>query len=169
MKKNILFSFGIFLALFSQAQINSPNVVASGGDFFVAGTFTNSYTIGEMAMVETYSTGGFLLTQGFQQPADVATVIIPSDHFLGFSAFPNPSNGLISFEYGLASSGHVSVVVFDALGQLVYKTSEEKLAGPQRDQLNLSTFANGLYTVKYSIQTSDGNSDFFVSRITLTK
>ncbi len=169
MKTPLLFSFGIFLAFHSHAQVNSPNVVASGGNYFVAGTFTNSFTIGEMAMVETFSPSGFMLTQGFQQPADVSTAVVASEHFQGFSAYPNPSGGSISFEYNLTVSGHVNIDIFDALGQVVYKKSEEKLSGAQRDQLNLSAFANGLYTVRYTIETTDGNSDFFVSRITLAQ
>jgi hypothetical protein len=169
MKNTILLSLGIFIVFFSQAQTNSPNVVASGGDYFVAGTFTNSYTIGEMAMVETFTTSGFLLTQGFQQPYEFPLAVTAAEPFQGFSAFPNPSNGQVSFQYNLASNGKVSVNVFDAIGQIVYSSSEEKLSGPQTDYLDLSAFANGLYTVRYTIQSSTGNSDFFVSRITLTK
>ena len=169
MKLFSLLVAGTFISVVSGAQINSPNVVASGGSFFTAGTFTNSFTIGEMTMVETFSTGSFMLTQGFQQPDDFASVVISQEYLHEFAAYPNPSNGSVSFEYTLSHAGKVYVTVSDAIGQIVYNSSEEKLAGAQRDQLNLSAFANGLYTVRYVVETPEGTMDSFVSRVTLAK
>ncbi len=168
--KNILsLSFLLCISTLSFSQTNSPNVVASGGDYFVGGTFTNSYTIGEMAMVETFTSGTFMLTQGFQQPYAFPLGVAATETSHEFSAFPNPTSGQVAFQYNLTSDSKISVAVFDALGQIVLNSSEEKTAGPQVDNLNLTKFSNGLYTVRYSIETQNGNSTFFVNRITLNK
>ncbi|MCX6310161.1 MAG: T9SS type A sorting domain-containing protein [Bacteroidetes bacterium] len=169
MKKSLLFSLGISLAIISQAQINSPNVIAVGGNYFVAGSFTNSFTIGEMAMVSTASTASFILTQGFQQPADAATGIVESNHLLEFSEYPNPSNGSINLDYSMITAGKVRTEVYNALGQIVFNNLEEKSVGVQHDHLDLSTFANGFYSIRCTILMNDGNYNSFISPITLTK
>jgi hypothetical protein len=169
MKKTLLFSIGILLAFCSKAQTNSPTVIASGGDYFVAGSFTNSFTIGEMAMVSTATTGSFILTQGFQQPAASATGIVENNHFLEFSEYPNPSNGSINLDYSMISSGKVRTEVYNALGQIVFNSIEEKSVGVQHDHVDLSTFANGFYSIRCTVLMNDGNYNSFVSPITLTK
>jgi len=50
------------------AQMLTPKVVASGGDFASNGGYSISSTVGE-PVVQTFSSSGFYLTQGFQQPS----------------------------------------------------------------------------------------------------
>lgn len=54
---------------FSQANTNW--VIGSAGDHKSAGNLMISFTVGE-AVVNTFSQGGFMLTQGFHQPAEAA-------------------------------------------------------------------------------------------------
>ena len=68
MKAKFLPFILIFLALKLSAQLNTPNVIASAGGYFSNSNFSNSYTIGEMCVVETAFINGDMLTQGFQQP-----------------------------------------------------------------------------------------------------
>jgi hypothetical protein len=68
MKANFLPLIFIFLTLKVSAQLNTPNVIASAGGYFSNLNFSNSYTIGEMCVVETAFINGDMLTQGFQQP-----------------------------------------------------------------------------------------------------
>ena len=62
-----LFSFAIICS--TQAQSLSPVVIAASGGYSTAGGFSLSWTLGETA-TETFSNGGYILIQGFQQPVE---------------------------------------------------------------------------------------------------
>lgn len=65
MRKNLLFIciLGVFAI---QAQSLSPTVIATSGGYFSGTTVCLSWTLGEIA-TETFSSGIYILTQGFQQ------------------------------------------------------------------------------------------------------
>jgi hypothetical protein len=155
------------LVIFSQTS--APDVIASGGDFFDTGTFSNSFTIGEMAEVETYSTTGFILTQGFQQPADFASGIAdPQNAAPLFGVYPNPSNGIFFVEYALEDPAEVVVEIFDGLGQRVSTITSSHDPGTQQQQIDLTSFSSGIYSVRLTIQ-SQGNSESKTVRINLIR
>ncbi|MFU8844174.1 MAG: hypothetical protein ACNA7V_10250 [Bacteroidales bacterium] len=58
--------FSVF-PLYVSAQSVSPEVIATAGDYFENSSGSLSWTLGEV-MTETFSSGGNILTQGFQQP-----------------------------------------------------------------------------------------------------
>ncbi len=67
-----------------------------------------------------------------------------------FSVFPNPSNGLVSFEYGLVTFGYVSVSVMDMSGREVVKVINNQFytPGEHRVQIDLQEerkIAPGVY------------------------
>ncbi len=70
MKKPQLLLIALCFPFFVNAQSVSPQVVASGGDYFEGSSVSLSWTLGEIA-TETLSNGNIILTQGFQQPIPV--------------------------------------------------------------------------------------------------
>lgn len=151
MKKKLVWSIpALVLSSMAVAQSNSPQVIASGGDFFSSANLQNSYTIGELALVETYTATGFVLTQGFQQPLDSATGIYDNVTVAnGLTIFPNPSNGNFSLQYQLDKSATVKIEVYDALGKLAYSEVRQNLFGAFRRDLDLSAFSNGVYYLRF--------------------
>jgi Secretion system C-terminal sorting domain len=168
MKK--LFIIPLTLLSFSAlAQTSMPEVVASSGAFFIGSGFTNSYTVGELALVETYSTGTFMLTQGFQQPADNLIGIAPVATVSGnMNVFPNPGNGLFYLDYNLDENAVVIIEVVDMLGQLVYTDQTNRSNGAQRQAVDLSTQADGVYFVTCTIKTANQITKT-TSKITLAR
>ncbi len=71
MKKLSIISILWMICFSSFAQILSPQVIAASGSYNAGASGSLSWTLGE-TMVETYSGGGYMLTQGFQQPISVA-------------------------------------------------------------------------------------------------
>ena len=67
MKKLILSITLLSIATLGFSQQISRSVVASSGNYSTNSGLTISSTVGE-AMVTTLTSGGFTLTQGFQQP-----------------------------------------------------------------------------------------------------
>jgi hypothetical protein len=70
MKKFSIIIIGGLLSFAVAAQSLSPEVIASSGDYYENANASLSWTLGEIA-TETYSAGGSILTQGFQQPIGV--------------------------------------------------------------------------------------------------
>lgn len=168
MKKTVLL-LGLlcpFAAL--KAQSNSPTVVASGGYFYDAGSFSNSFTIGEMALIETYSTAGFMLTQGFQQPNENPSGIDPVNNPALFGIFPNPGNGQLYIEYNLDAAAEVSIEVYDMLGHLILSEESNRSNGHQLQTIDLTSQSNGIYFVRCSAKTAN-KTTVNTSKITITK
>jgi hypothetical protein len=75
------------------------------------------------------------------------------------SVFPNPSNGVINVE--LNTNAEATVTVVDVLGQVVYSSNENFVAG-ERKMINLSNKAKGMY-----ILTVEGEGVNTVERISI--
>jgi hypothetical protein len=77
MKKIILWVC-VLAAAELQAQSLSQSVIASAGDYSSSSSASLSWTLGEIC-TETFSNGGYVLTQGFQQPVEGVVISINLD------------------------------------------------------------------------------------------
>jgi hypothetical protein len=168
MKKIIFSSALLFCCIFAKAQTNSPDVLSSAGGFATGNGFTNSFTIGQGSLPETFTAGTFILTQGFQQPADLSTGFAPTSDPFSFGTFPNPTSGQFFLEYDLESSSEISVAVFDVLGQPVFSEISSQATGHQIQSVDISNQANGIYFVRCTIKSDSGISTH-TAKITLTR
>lgn len=159
MQKIFFASAALFTCIFSNAQSSSPDVLASGGGFTTGPGFSNSYTVGQGSLPETYIQGGFILTQGFQQPVDPGTGMAPvNNNTSSIGAFPNPGNGQFFLQYMLEENAVVTVEAFDVLGQRIYSETTSRTSGKQMHEVNLPAQANGVYFVNCTIKTSSGTT-----------
>lgn len=115
------------------AQIHSPSVIASGGDYFETGSSSFSITIGE-PVIETVTSGTVILTQGFQQP-----------HFFAVSAETMPEN-----------ESSIDVFPQPAIDILTIKQNEinETLAYVLTDVTGKSIMSGNLFEPTSSIDVS---------------
>lgn len=150
-KKRIGLIPALLLCVSLQAQSVSPQVIASGGYFFSSAGLQNSVTIGEMALTETYTASGFVLTQGFQQPTDSVTAINDYSYAIinGLSIFPNPSSGNFTLTYTAEKNGSARIEIYNALGALIKSVYPEYLQGAFRSSLDLGEYSNGVYYVRF--------------------
>lgn len=168
MKKTILL-LGLLLPFAAlKAQSNTPTVLASGGNFYDAGSFSNSFTIGEMALVETFASSGFMLTQGFQQPNENPSGINSPENSFEFGIFPNPGNGIFYLEYNLDANAEITVEAYDMLGHLVLSEKSNRSNGHQLQTVDLTSEAEGIYFIRCTIKTANTNQ-VNTSKITITK
>jgi hypothetical protein len=86
--------------------------------------------------------------------ADVAELALTK-----VSVFPNPSNGVVNVE--LNANSHATVTVVDVLGQVVYRSNENFVAG-ERKTIDLSGHAKGMYLL-----TVEGEGVNAVERISI--
>jgi len=128
----------------------TPTVISSTGGFASNANGSLSYTVGEMTMVQTFSAGGNILTQGFQQPNENVTGLIDltQDEFGSFVVYPNPAVDNLSFGFQLPEAGKVQITLYDAIGQKisdVFTTDYEN--GKLIQQLNVTPYAAGVYVL----------------------
>ncbi len=168
MKKIVLSSAIVFCSLFAKAQTSSPDVISSSGGFAIGTGFTNSYTLGQGSLPETFNAGTFILTQGFQQPPDFTTGFAPTSDPFSFGTFPNPTNGQFSLQYDLENPSEITIEVFDVLGQSVYSEISSQPTGHQIHSVDISNQQNGIYFIRCSIKSTAGIT-IHTSKITLTR
>lgn len=124
------------------AQSASPEVVSAAGGAHANANASISYTIGQ-PVFETVAAGGNTLTQGFQQPwADVSTEV-PATAAAGISVYPNPTRHIMHVVYPGVTQGQ-RYELRDADGRLVLTDRIQR----QDTELDLSTYATGLYTLR---------------------
>jgi hypothetical protein len=156
----------IIIAGLSAAALNaqslSPQIIASAGAYSTSTNNSLSYTVGEMTMIQTFSSNGNILTQGFQQPNEktVGLLDITQDDYGSFVVYPNPAVDNFWFGFQLPAQGKVTISIFDELGQKIgdiYNT--EYQTGKIVQQSNCASLASGLYFVSMVVTgTPDGKT-----------
>ncbi|MCW5908756.1 MAG: T9SS type A sorting domain-containing protein [Chitinophagales bacterium] len=155
------------VALVASAQSLTPTVISSTGGFSSNANGSLSYTVGEMTMVQTFSAGGNILTQGFQQPNDlsVGMLDITRDEFGSFVVYPNPAVDNLWFGFQFPESGRVTVSIFDILGQKVadiYSGNYDN--GKVVETMNVSNYSAGVYVMSLSFTSEKSNRHHLVSK-----
>ena len=148
MKTAFTFITVLIFSVAMMGQTLSPSVLAATGGFSSNANGSVSYTVGEMTMVQTFSGGGNILTQGFQQPYNLPTGLpeiataANGDLFL----YPNPATDQICYAFQFNSTGQVSFVLCNILGQRVSVINNMNYYGGKVSQITgLSSLAAGSY------------------------
>jgi hypothetical protein len=158
MKKNILLFVIVFLCFKSIGQSLSPEVIASGGDYFIGSNATLSWTLGE-PITETYTAGGNILTQGFQQHNYNVTSINDPNHpdnsAIKINIYPNPAMENINIEISENINSDLCIFIYDLFGKNLYSSifsiDKGNMSGFIKE-VNLSSFAKGNYILEiYSL------------------
>ena len=141
------------------AQQLAPKVIATSGGYATNSSCGSlSYTVGEMAMVKTFSSNGNILTQGFQQPTDsvftLGLIDLSKSEDGNLAVYPNPASSVLWLGYEFTASGHIEVLTTDIAGQqLPFSFKEDVNANSKTvhrfDCTSLSA-GNYLFTVRFS-------------------
>lgn len=168
MKKLYISAVSLFVfAVAAHAQSLSPTVIASTGGYSTnGGQYTLSYTVGEMTMVQTFSAGNNILTQGFQQPNDslvLGLLDLTQDEFGSFVVYPNPAVSNVWYGFSFPESGRLNISLYDVLGQKLLNAYEANYTtGKTVEQLTVSNYAAGMYFLNVSfISDKDGKTHTF--------
>lgn len=137
-----------------QAQSTTPQVVATGGDFYSNASGMLSLTVGELTAIETFSNGVGVLTQGFQQPeAQGVGVHPPEPGHLSFSFWPNPARDQVWLQFSAPANGEMTVQLYNALGQQLSSPLTLMVAsGLVKQQVSLAGLAQGVYYLRLEFQ-----------------
>ena len=171
--KKLLPCILVFAATFSaHAQSLSPTVIASSGGYGSVSGTSLSYTVGELAAVQTFkdSAGNVILTQGFQQPNDIVNGLLDIENGVdgAFSVYPIPAQITEWYGYEFAQAGKVEVSMYDIAGKKTdYSLSETYDSGKIVHSFDCSMYASGNYILSLKFTTSSGQEKILSKKITL--
>ena len=137
------------------AQTLSPTVVSSSGGYFTSANASLSATVAEMTMVQTFSSTGNILTQGFQQPEDFSVSIAENSFASGeVLIYPNPTNGQFFVSFVSNEETENNVKLFNLVGQVVLTKYISIAKGLNTVKFDLSNYSQGVYLLELNLEGS---------------
>lgn len=149
MKRSIL-SFVFLVSMgFLFAQVSMVNsVLATAGAFQTNGSYSLSWTVGELA-VSTLTEGSNVLTQGFQQPWDMSVSIQDGPEInWSVKAYPNPVYDYLNVKFSLEKSEEFSIEVTDITGKKVLTREPQMINTDEIVDLDFTQFKPGIYFLR---------------------
>ena len=140
MKKILSFLFIIAFAFLS-FQAKAQQVIASAGGYYEGENISLSWTLGE-PVTETFSAGGVILTQGFQQPYNfyIQQILNIPAGWSGVSSYIDPMNKGVE---GIFTPYENDLVILASMSQFYY---------PAED---VNTIGNWDYHIGYQIKAEN--------------
>ncbi len=165
----IIFFITTFFAVgHMQAQSLTPVVISSSGGYYTSAVGSLSSTVAEMTMVQTFSSTGNYLTQGFQQPEEWYTAVKEEQQTDGnISIYPNPSNGNFNLTVNSKEKGNAQIQLYDILGQMTFSKQMEIGTGLNTENIDIRAFAMGMYFLEYLYTGNNGRKESKVIKINL--
>lgn len=142
----------------------SHQVLVPAAGIATAGSVNYSQTIGETA-VETVEGSGFVLTQGFQQPAMIFTDVTPHVG-TGVDVYPNPATSFISIRLFGDSARKFRIEMINLTGRIVSSMTLDFITKYYHiQQLDVSRLTNGFYFVRVTSDDSKINRIFKIEKM----
>jgi hypothetical protein len=170
MKKAVVLAGGLLLATLLPAQTLAPMVIASAGGYDTTVGASLSYTVGELAAVQTFTNSSNILTQGFQQPSDILSGLldIQKDAQGAFSVYPVPASATFWYGYEFYTSGRVEIHLLNILGQrLESMLAEEYDSGKKLHSFDCTAYAAGNYILMLEHTDAGGRVTTLSRKVTL--
>lgn len=141
--------------LTAMSQSLSPTVVSSSGGFYSNGSGMLSFTVAEMTMVQTFTSSGNFLTQGFQQPEDLANGVIETPVASGNVLIsPNPTTGSFTISFVSYNNIETSLKLYNMLGQIIMSKPVSQITGQNTVNFDISTLSQGIYMLELTTANS---------------
>ena len=163
-----------FLLLFAcigfsaHSQTLSPTVISSSGGFYSNSSGMLSFTVAEMTMVQTFTSSGNILMQGFQQPEDLSVGIneipVASGDLL---IYPNPNNGSFTLSFTNNGNAESSIKIYNLAGQVVLEKQVSQSAGLNTINFDISTYSQGMYILQLATTNAKGEKSSSYHKINL--
>jgi len=164
-KFKLLFISGVMIVFLSHAQSLTPFVISSSGGYYSSAAGSLSATVAEMTMVQTLSSMGNFLTQGFQQPGEWY-VSIPEEPVQGnLSVYPNPSYGNFYVTVQSKEKGEAQLSIYDVLGQKIYSSHMRIVSGANTEYVDIRGYSMGIYLLEYLYTGENGKKESKVVKI----
>jgi len=147
MKKLVFIIQGLIVCI---GIIDAQEVVSSAGNKNSAGGYQISWTLGE-TVIETYSNGNNILTQGFHQTNLNVTAINELKYpGIKIKVYPNPTNHILNIQSEGKTDLKLQLALFDVNGKILL--AKRIINNPE--EVSMEKYATGNYSLK--ITTTEG-------------
>ena len=134
-------------AITAAAQSLSPTVLSSSGGFESSEGTSLSWTTGEV-MIQSFSEGSIMLSQGFQQGNITVSTAVDemSESAMDVQIYPNPVNDILNMEFKNMVDHTIQLNLVDLTGKTVLRKEFSQPSNTVR--LNLSSVSSGSYMLE---------------------
>lgn len=160
MKKLILLLGVSASGIVVQAQSIGPSTLNAAGGSRAIGGNTYEWSVGEMAVVSTFSGPSLVVTQGLLQPNMVSNSVgnVPGK-ITALNVYPNPvSDGQLYLSPSFHNGGQLIYRLTDAAGKLVLSHTTTLLSGKELQTISMHAYAAGQYTLSVEWQDARGTA-----------
>jgi len=161
MKKTLTMT-GVFLALLASSQARAQSIGpstldAAGGSAGLSGN-TYEWSVGDMAVITTFTSGSLVVTQGTLQPFHIPTGVNKITLDRQLKAYPNPANNTVFLEYKLENSGKLEYTIQDIAGKTIMQKTLAVATGNNKESINVAAFANATYMLNVTFKPNEGQA-----------
>jgi len=160
----ILMSFGLVSFNSVYAQSIERHVFGVAGGDTSSGSTSLSFSIGE-TMIGTERQTTAALTQGFEQPEQLALGMIEPKILTGAKVYPNPAIDLINLSFNTVSETELTVSTLDALGRQVEAPITIQANGTALRSFDVSNLASGIYFLIITDRNQTRAGEFMFQKI----
>ncbi|MBC7552440.1 MAG: T9SS type A sorting domain-containing protein [Taibaiella sp.] len=164
MKRNILIA-GVLVSFatapLARAQSIWPSTLnATGGSTTVSGVQLE-WSVGEMALVSTFSTSSIVVTQGVLQTRLSGAVNEVTPTSLGdyLTIFPNPANTVVNIQLNAVAEGTLTTRFMDMAGRLITEQKEAVKQGTNAQKIDVSNLAAATYMLQVYYKPNGGKEE----------
>jgi hypothetical protein len=159
MIRKTLFMAGMLVALasgYTKAQSIGPSTLdAAGGSAGLSGN-TYEWSVGDMAVITTYTSGSLVVTQGTLQPFNIPTGVNVITLDKQLKAYPNPATNTVFLEYDLNSKGKLTYILQDITGKVILQKTLAVSAGSSKETISMNALASATYMLNVSYKPDQG-------------
>lgn len=145
-----------------QAQNIAPFIVNSaGGSYQPANSYIQyEWSVGELAVISTYTAPNLINTNGVLQPC--TENVAPPSYVSRFAEgelrlFPNPTSGRFELNVKVPISGKMDIELLNSTGQVISKKSFRNECCGRIEYFDVSGVPGGMYMLVVTLQPDDTN------------
>ena len=150
------------------AQTVSPSVISTAGGLAANASGSLSYTVGEMAMIETFAGPTNFLTQGFQQPWELITAVHDDPLPVGLRVYPNPTDHYFYVRTVYDEPVTFRLNIINVFGQSVLQAIHEHTGKTTIQSVYAGHLPAGIYLVTLQPDNPLSASNLITTKIHIT-
>ena len=151
--------FFIILGCSVFAQTSTPQVINSSGGTFQKGYHIIDWSIGELALVNTMESSGYIITNGFIQPFTHDQILANNNLVFGeeeIRILPNPTRNILEVNFRTKHRGRVLMKLIDATGNILYNKQFSSYGYGHIEKINMTVFTHGTYFLQINLTSFMG-------------
>lgn len=131
---------------------------ATGGSAYIGGN-EYEWSVGEMALVNTFTTSSIIVTQGVLQTGlKEATALQITELNQHIKVYPNPASNNVFINYESANSSMLGLRLSDVTGKIISQQQYPVKMGSNVCQLNVSNLAAATYLLQVDVTMPNGKT-----------